>query len=200
MEDIIKTNELYAVSKHCKERYAERILNKSNNNEIQKFIIENENKIITDISKLIKYGKVIYSGKQTQKDIKNNNVIDVYLKDAWVVLVDSKFRNVITLYKIDLGCDEEFNLQYINKMVDKLNESKENLARVTEEVNNETATYRDLIKDSTTQISEYRTMIKNLEKLCEGYQTIIDNNDVKIAQANMEVVNIVNKLIGKKEF
>ena len=43
-------------------------------------------------------------------------------------------------------------------------------------------------------------MIKNLENMCEGYQTIIDNNRVKVSQANMEVVDVLNTLIGKKEF
>ena len=32
---------------------------------------------------------MIYTGRQSQKDGKGN-VLDVYLKDAWVVLVDNK--------------------------------------------------------------------------------------------------------------
>lgn len=189
----------YTISKHSKERYAERILGKTDANEIQKFIAQQEDKIITDINKLINYGEIIYSGKQTQKDGKIN-VIDVYLKDTWIVLADNKSKNVITLYKIDLGCDEDFNCQYIAKMLEKIKASKENLGQVKDAVEKESASYRQMITDATEQIKEYRAMIKNLENLCEGYQTIIDNNAVKISQANMSVTNVVNKLIGKKEF
>lgn len=190
---------IYTISKHSKERYVERIIGKTDNNEIQKFIVEHEDKILTDINKFIEYGEIIYSGKQTQKDGKTN-IIDVYLKDTWVVLVDNKIKNVITLYRIDLGCDEEFNHQYISKMLERLNENKEKLTKVKEEVEKETAMYRDMINDATEQIKEYRAMIKNLENLCNGYQTIIENNTVKTAEANMEVANTINKLIGKKEF
>lgn len=189
----------YKISKHCKERYAERLLNKDNANDINRFIVENEDKIKTDINKLISYGECIYVGKQSQKDGKGN-VLNVYLKDTWVVLVDVKAEVVITLYKIDLGCGDEFNLQYISKMMEKLNKCNENLMQTKLEVETETVMYKEMIDDAQAQINEYKSMIKNLEEMSAGYQSIIDNNRVKVSQANMEVANVVNTLIGKREF
>lgn len=189
----------YKISTHAKNRYAERIMGKEDNNNIQRFIVENEDKIKTDINKMTTFGECIFIGKQSQKDGKGN-VINVFLKDCWIVLVDIKAEVVITLYKIDLGCGDDFNLQYISKMMDKLNQSKENLTSVQLEVESESTTYKELIDDTLAQICEYKSMIKNLESLCSGYQSIIDNNRVKISQANMEVVDVVNTLIGKKEF
>lgn len=189
----------YKISKHCKERYAERLLNKDNANDINRFIVENEDKIKTDINKLISYGECIYVGKQSQKDGKGN-VLNVYLKDTWVVLVDIKAEVVITLYKIDLGCGDEFNLQYISKMMEKLNKCNENLMQTKLEVETETVMYKEMIDDAQAQINEYKSMIKNLEEMSAGYQSIIDNNRVKVSQANMEVANVVNTLIGKREF
>lgn len=194
VENVIK----HTISKHAMQRYAERIMGKEDN-DVNRFITLNEDKIQTDINKLIQYGELIYQGKQTQKDGKNN-IIDVYLKDCWVVLVDSRTKNVITLYKIDLGLDEEFNKSYVSKMLEKLNVKKEVLDNVQRQVRTESDTYKAMIGDAETQIKEYRTMIKNLEELCVGYRTIIDNNNVKIALANKEVVEVVNTLIGKREF
>ena len=57
-----------------------------------------------------------------------------------------------------------------------------------------------MLHDAETQIKEYRGMIKNLEGLCDGYKDIIDNNIVKETQASREVAEVVNSLIGKKEF
>lgn len=188
----------YNISKHGMERYAERVMGKEDI-DINRFVTLNEEKIKTDINKLINYGELIYQGKQTQKDGKSN-VIDVYLKDCWVVLADRKTKNVITLYKIDLGFDEEFNKLYVSKMMEKLNTYKEALERTKTQVGIETITYREMIADAETQIKDYRTMIKNLEGLCEGYRAIIDNNNVKIAQANKDVADVVNTMIGKKEF
>ena len=193
------TEIIYTISRHAKERFVQRLLNKEDNNEIQKFIVENEDKIITDINKMIHYGDLIYSGRQTQKDGKTN-IIDVFLKDCWIVLVDDKTNNVITLYRIDLGCGDDFNQQYIIKMMAKLNESKDALETAKNQVETESNMYKEMIVDAQDQINEYKSMIKNLEGLCSAYQEIIDNNIVKISQANREVTDIVNTLIAKKEF
>lgn len=196
--EVVKEEVIYNISKHAKERYAERIMGKENT-DVLRFVALNEDKIQNDINKLIQYGQLLHTGKQSQKDGKGN-VVDVYLKDCWVVLVDGKSKNVITLYKIDLGLDDDFNRAYISKMVEKLNEKKEVLESVQQQMQAESNSYRELIYDAETQIKEFRTMIKNLEELCVAYKTIIDNNCVKVSQANKDVAEVLNTLIGKKEF
>ena len=192
-------NITYTVSKHAKERYTERIMEKATANEINTFLVQNEDKVIGDINKMIQYGELIYTGKQTQKDGRNYNV-EVFLNGLWVVITDVKSKNVITLYKIDLGIDEEFNLEYVKRMMDKFNAAKENLEFVNMEVNKENDSYKTMIDQNIAQINEYKSYIKNLEELNAGYKTIIDNNAVKIKMADREVVDVLNKLIGKKEF
>lgn len=188
----------YNISAHAKQRYSERIMGKEDT-DVARFITLNEDKIKTDINKLIQYGQLIYSGKQSQKDGKGN-MVDVFLKDCWVVIADSRIKNVITLYKIDLGLDDEFNKTYISKMMEKLNANKEVLENVQRQIQTESNTYKEMINEAEIQIKEYRSMIKNLEELCSGYKTVIDNNCVKIAQANRDVVEVLNTLIGRKAF
>lgn len=196
----MEANEIiYNISSHAEQRYAERIMGKENSTDVSQFVTLYKEKIKTDINKLICYGELIYTGRQFQKDGKGN-IIDVYLKDCWVVLADNKAKNVITLYKIDLGLDDEFTKTYISKMMEKLNAYKEILKSTEQQIQIESNTYREMISDAETQIKEYRTIIKNLEELCVGYKTIIDNNNVKVAQANKDVANIVNTLVGKREF
>ena len=191
----------HTISRHAMERYAERIMGKEGTLDANYFITTHEDKIKTDINKLIEFGTLIYSGKQNKKDAKNPNaIINVYLKDCWVVLVNSNTKNVITLYKIDLGLDEEFNKSYIGRMLEKLREQQDIFNAVQAETEEESITYRDLIEDAETQIKYYRSMIKNLENLCVGYKTIIDNNRVKVDQASKGVVDVLNTLIGKREF
>ena len=196
--EVVENVITYNISAHAKTRYAERIMGKEDS-DVNRFVALYEDKIKTDINKLISYGDLIFTGKQSQKDGKGN-IVDVYLKDCWVVLADSRAKNVITLYKIDLGLDEEFNKIYVSKMVEKLNANKEVLESVQQQVQIESNTYREMISNAETQIKEYRGMIKNLEELCVGYKTIIDNNIVKVAQANKDVVDVLNTLIGRKEF
>lgn len=197
--EVVENVITYNISAHAKQRYAERIMGKETETDVNRFITLNEEKIKTDIHKLINYGELIYTGKQSQKDGRGN-VIDVYLKDCWVVLVDGRAKNVVTLYKIDLGFDEEFNKLYVSKMMEKLNAYKEVLENTKQQVQTESNMYREMIADTETQIKECRTMIKNLEELCVGYRTIVDNNNVKVAQANKDVADVMNTLIGKREF
>lgn len=189
----------YNISAHAKQRYSERIMGKDDTVEINRFITLNEDKIKTDINKMIEYGELIYRGKSVAKNSKGN-MLDVYLKDCWVVLVDKSSGVVVTLYKIDLELGDEFNKTYISKMLEKLNVSKAKLEEVKLQVFNEANMYSEMLHDAETQIKEYRSMIKNLEELSIGYKSIIDNNIVKETQANREVAEVVNSLIGKKEF
>lgn len=189
----------YKISRHAQERYAERIMNKDTKYDVNRFIIDNEEKIKTDINKMITYGEMIYTGKQSQKDGKGK-VVDVYLKDSWVVLADGKSEVVVTLYKIDLGLDDEFNKAYISKMMEKLNVDKEALENTKEQVQTESDMYEEMIDEAAAQINEYKSMIKNLEELCSGYRTVIDNNRVKVSQANRKVADTINTFINKREF
>lgn len=198
--EVVENITEYKISRHAAERYAERIMGKEDNVDINRFVTLNEDKIKTDINKLISYGDLIFTGKQSQKEGKNN-VINVYLNGCWIILVDEKNKNtVITLYKVDFGLDDEFNKVYISKMIEKLNECKKKLHTVEEQVKTESNMYREMIDDAESQIKEYKSMIKNLEELCVGYKTIIDNNCVKVSQANRDVAEVVNSLVGKKEF
>ena len=193
------TDITYTVSKHAKERYAERIMGKDSTIEINTFLVQNEDKIINDINKMIHYGQLIYTGKQTQKDGRTYSV-EVYLNGLWVIIIDIKTKNVITLYKIDLGVDDEFNQEYVNRMMDKFNAAKENLEVITSKIDKENDSYKTMIEQNIEQINEYKSYIKNLEELNIGYKTIIDNNTVRVRVADREVADILNKLIGKKEF
>jgi len=188
-----------SISKHAKERYTERILNKCDSNEIQLFIIQNEDKIQVDINKMIAYGELIYSGKQCGKN-NNSNVINVYRKDMWIILLDVKNNTVITLYKIDLGCGEDFNSEYMTRMLKKLSKSQSDLSKTENRVAEESTLYKELMEQNNLQINEYRTYIKNLEELNKGYKMILDNNIVHVSGANKVVTDTVNTLIGKKEF
>lgn len=201
LNDMCTTNIdiIYTVSKHAKERYTERIMDKATANEINTFLVQNDDKIVNDINKMIQYGELIYTGKQTQKDGRSYNV-EVYLNGLWVIIVDVKSKNVITLYRIDLGVDEEFNLEYVDRMMNKFNAAKENLEFIILEVDKENDSYKTMIDQNIALINEYKGYIKNLEELNAGYKTIIDNNAVKVRMADREAVEVLNKLIGKKEF
>lgn len=194
MEDM----KLYNISKHAATRYAERILGKDDSAEVARFVTTHEEKIITDISKMINYGELIFSGKQYTRDGRGN-MLNVYMSQTWVVLVDMK-DNVITLYSVDLGCGDDLNNEYVSRMLGQINTAKEELEEIKKKNEEEATNYRGMIEENEASIKEYRSYIKNLEALNDSYKSVIDNNIVNTSIAERKVADIVNALIKKKEF
>ena len=192
-------NTEYEISQHAKTRYAERIMGKDDTGDVNRFVVTNEDKIKEDINKMISYGQCITNSAKGLADGKGKQ-LDVYLKDTWVIIVDPGEKRVVTLYRIDLGCGDELNSQYIAKMLDKLDGKRKELEQAKTEAQEETENYRDLIEDAKAQIAEYKGMIKNLEDMCAGYETVLKNNSVKVTRAEMDVSECINELIGRKKF
>ena len=132
------------ITEHAKQRYAERIMDKNNKNEIAVFIANNTAKISEDISKMIEYGQLIYQGVSNHEF--NKQPVKIYLKDTWVIIVDEKQNKVITLYSIDLGVGKEFNELYINKLLNKLTEAQNEYNNKYEELNNRKRSFNLLLQ------------------------------------------------------
>ena len=190
--------ETLKVSNHAKERYSERIMDKDNKADMLVFIQKNEQKIKEDIFKMITYGELLYSGKPTVDY--NKQPVDIFLKDTWVVIVDITKQNVITLYSIDLGLGDEFNKQYIEKLLEKLKQAKERHEEALIGINTQIDTYNTIIKENVDQINEYRRIIKSLENQNQGYLEVIDNLRVENTVAERGVRDVIAVMTGKKVF
>ena len=186
-------------SVHSLQRYAERIMDRESKLEVNMFIQEHEEKIQTDIKKMIQYGELLYSGKPTS-DIYERRPVDIYLNGLWVIIVDIGRNNVVTLYSIDLGVGEEMNNLYVKKLTDKLVAAKQNLVDVKAEIDMQADTYRDVIAQNEALIAEYRKDIKDLEKFNENYRGVIDGLNTRVNAAEREVRDVVAQMIGKKIF
>ena len=178
------------LSNHAKERYAERIMDKDNKADINVFIQKNEQKIKEDIFKMITYGELLYSGRPTVDY--NKQPVDIFLKDAWVIIVDIAKQNVITLYSIDFGLGDDFNKEYINKLLEKLSSAKQRYE--------EAQIYNTIVKENIDMINDYRSKIKILEKQNQGYLDVIDTLRVENTAAEREVRDVVAVMTGKKVF
>lgn len=191
------------ISKHAKERYAEHIMNRSDLKEITVYIQENENKIHTDINKMLEYGTIVYTGlmKDTKKDAKQAyNKMSVIMQGSWVLIVDINNNIVVTLYKIDLGADEEFNKLYAQKMIDTIATLTKEYEEVKAKVDSQNTHYNEIIQESKDTINELRGQIKKLEELIEGYESIINSSKIEVEIAEKNILKAVNKVMGKREY
>ena len=85
---------------------------------MRRYIVLHEQDIIQNIRKMLQFGEIIYTGKNFKA--KDNKIIHIILNGAWLVFVGKDSQTAITMYKIDLGLDEDFNKDYIQKFLEKL--------------------------------------------------------------------------------
>lgn len=182
------------VSNHAQQRYAERIMDRDNKSDVAVYVAANKDKIDNDINLMVEYGKMIYSGKLE----KGQNVTNVYLKDTWVILVDPGTKKVITLYSIDLGVGSDFNKEYVNLLLGRLEEEQ----KVYQEKNDELLKLIGELKDQQSQnkdkINEYRKLANDLEKANENLSDVIADYETQRYVAEENVRDIIEVLIGKK--
>ena len=186
------------ISEHAKQRYAERIMEKTDKISISTFITTHEDKIRTDIEKMVEYGNLIYTGISTSQY--NKEIVDVYLKDTWIIIIDNKRQKVITLYSIDLGVGKEFNELYINKLLEQLNEKKKKYAEVEKSVSMSNDELNILIKDNEEVITNYKKTIKVLEEQNQAYKDVINSSKATLLIEEDKIRSIIARLIGKKIF
>ena len=198
MNDTKYTLENLKFSLHSKERYAERIMDKDSKVDVSVFISQHEQKIKEDIYKMIHYGTLLYSGKSVSEF--NKQPVDIFLNGTWVIIVDIAKCNVITLYSIDLGLGNEFNQEYINLLMNKLNVARENYDTVNIGIQTQKETYSSIIKENTEQINEYKQFIKNLEKQNQAYTDVIESLEADRIVAEKDIRDTIATMIGKKVF
>lgn len=185
------------VTKHAMSRYAERIAGKDELIDINIYIAQNEDKIVEDINKMCEHSELIYTGKVGNRD---NNPVNVYLSGTWILLTDLTETKVITLYKVEFNVGEDFNKQFIQKILDKLAEDKKILEEKRAEINTEKSAYEQIIKDNEDMINEYRGTIKMLERNNADYRDAIESMNARCVAAELAVKRDIESLVMKKEF
>jgi len=186
------------ISTHAKERYSQRIMDKDDRSDVAVFIAQHESKIKEDITKMIQYGTLLFSGKSPHEF--NKQPVDIFLNGTWVIIVDIAKCNVVTLYSIDLGLGNEFNQEYINKLLDKLHAAQEKFDMVNTSIQTQKTTYSSLIEENEKQITDFKQVINALQKQNQAYTDVIETLDADKIVAEKEIRDIIAVMIGKKVF
>lgn len=160
---------------HILERYVERTMNKSGN-DIKTYLAQNEDIIKERLLMLYNSAEFLWSGK-----IKEHNFTHFYInKDGWVIVVDQGGKKLITVYKIDLELDSDFNKIYVSKVKEKIEsmnnllEEKQQILSVEKEKNlkeieclqKENTLHKEKIEYNNSVITTLKQENENMTKEC----------------------------------
>ena len=158
--------EQLSITNHAMERYAKRIANRETTIDVNTYVQLNKDKITEDINTMIKFGNRIYTGRVGQRE---ERPVNVYLSGTWVILTDILDKTVITVYKVNLGLDEEFNKTFINGILKRMEEHKAELAEESWgrdfSVKEKLQQWRDFYENdfSSEAIEQFDKIIEELE-------------------------------------
>ena len=169
------------ISEHCKQRYVERIKDITDRQELRRYIVLHEQDIIQNIRKMLQFGEIIYTGKNFEA--KDNKIIHIILNGAWLVFVGKDSQTAITMYKIDLGLDENFNKDYIQKFLEKLK-------GIDQE-------YQEM-EECDEKIEEHQKLIRDYENRKAGIKESKKSLDVYLNEIDLKRRDIISRLICKK--
>jgi hypothetical protein len=188
-------NTEYTFSAHAVQRYVERVIGKDSALEINTYIAEHGDKIRSDLNKMIKYGTEFYRGKNPKPNKLNCNDVILMNNGSWVLVV-SLDNNLITLFKVDLGVDdEELNKAYVSKLIDRYQSAKSEQQRVFEEKKLEIEKYNAEIKENDALIQVRQNEIATLQKMNTDYKDLIKAIYEKNKMLSDEADRALDKLV-----
>lgn len=184
----------YNITNHAYERYAERMTGRDNPTDIRTYLNAHKQDVNDRINKLINYGNLIYEGK-----LRDYPINQIYFNDSWVIMVDPKNNNVITLYKIDFGI-ESVNELFIKEMLDKIQSLNEELQEVKVIVAKSNEEILDTISNNTEEIKYHKSVIKSLEITNESLNNVVKESNVKIKLKEKEMSDLIDLFVSRKKF
>ena len=184
------------ISKHAEERYAERIMDRDTKGDAAVFVNQHKQKIQEDIEKMIEYGTLLYSGKS----MKENTNVKIYIKDMWVIIVDSNKNLVVTLYDVDLGLGDELNKAFVEKAVSNIERAREKVEAEKVKADEDKINYMKMIKENESTIADYRKLIRSIESQNAAYSDIIKSITANVDRAEMDYREAVIILTAKQKF
>lgn len=148
LEDVTFTN-------HILERYVERTMNKIGN-EMKSYLAQNDKFVKDKLLMLYNSAEFLWSGK-----IREHNFTHFYVnKDGWIIVVDKEGKKLITVYKVDLELDSEFNKLYVARMKEKIREVNVELSTKLDEMNDKKKENQITIENLQQENLEFKDKIE----------------------------------------
>ena len=179
------------ISNHCLQRYIERVKNGKNS------IVGNdaENGIKNEIKKLFISSELYFDGVIG----KSPNPVKVYCnRNGWILLLSRDGKTLITLYKVDLGVDDdELNQAYVDKALEKISTLKNLSDELEKNAEIERTDCNNETRAIEAQITELENEIKLLRRRKEAISSLSLTASSKASTTKVELRNALEDFIIK---
>ena len=178
------------ISNHCFQRYHERVREAEG-----PFVDSLKERYTKELEQMYEHCKKIYSGIIGH----SSRPVDVYVNPhGWVLITNDKEKTMITIYRIDLGIDnDELNKQYITASLKRIDDLQDDMLKKLLEVDEQKAEYNDKVAANEALIKEYKQVIANLEAQNDGFKSVIRNLDSSSYKAQTDLRDAIENYMVK---
>ena len=178
------------ITKHAEQRYAE-LMQYDSKAKVDQYVASNHDVIRGRLTKLLDSAEEIYTGSKGDK-----GELTVLITDRFVLIVNKKKNNLVTLFKVQAVTDEEddFNGLYFAHMIGNIRARIRECETLTRETEDE------ITERVEAQIKDHEQEIERLTRLRDSYQTIVDSLRDDVDSADMRVKHAVEDLVKAKVF
>lgn len=172
------------ITRHCKERYVQRLLNITDKQEISTYITKNDEQIIKDVTELFEKSSLVYTGK-TGGDMLTDKCF--YLADdvAFVVAND-KSGNIITIYKLNFNLPSDVTQICIDSLLKHISDCEDEYAKTKNESESK-------ILDLESSNEQINLEIKHMEECIKNLRNRQEINTMEQKVIKEELKNILKK-------
>ena len=183
------------ISKHCRQRYAQRVQGIVDEKELNRYMMADKEEIVENIHDMLQQGQVIYVGKNFE--IHDNTIVQIVLNDTWLIFIDDESETAITMWKIDLGLGEDLNNAYVRTFLTRLQAIDDSYGETEDDIAESTSDIDTEIEKCNEKIKEYQDMIQQFENRKAGLEETKKSLRVYLNDIDMRRRSLIGKLIGK---
>lgn len=183
------------ISKHAIERYVQRTMDKTGIDE-KIYIVQNESTIKERIEKLFDSTTLLYEGRLREYGYAQTLIN----KNGWVLIYDAKQDNLITVYKVDLGLDDEFNQVYVDKYRSKILSMNNEFNLKNQKLQTDQNETNQQISNNKQTISQLEQQIAILKKENGIYEEQIQLARDKVNLFEKDIKSEIEKFVCTKLF
>lgn len=186
------------IKNHAKQRYCQRVLGITEQNEWKRYIAQNDQMITDHVNRMVEHSEFIYRGQ-----IGDNTTKVFRMSDNYVLVLDSQETCVITLFRCYFDFGDDTDRFIIKQELLKLDELHADLKTLDEEINSfietktvESSTLEQQIRAMEEQIKFLKIRKSSVDEEIKGKRATRDFN---IKEIEKRAVRLCNSIEYRKD-
>ncbi|MCY9737484.1 hypothetical protein M5X17_27665 [Paenibacillus alvei] len=183
------------ITKHFMQRWVERVIGITDEQNLKSYIVENNDKLTANINLTFDYANFIYKGQIGDSITRN-----YYIKDDIVFVLDSANDVMITCYKVQFGITSGIDKYVRKQLVADISRMRNEYDEAQEVLEQELVADRENLERIRDDIKAEKEKLKYLEEQEKCLNDYIRSKQNKNKSMFIEIERLIKMIVNSKEY